>query len=88
MRILTFHEAAGGKDYTGLDNSSLSYLDLSKMLTLDRAVLFGRINFPAAELIVDGESDAETTHTVFVRIVMPVRKDTYIPGELPDLSQP
>ncbi len=88
MRMLTFHEAAGGKDYTGLDNSALSSFDLSKMLKLDRAVLFGQIHLPAAELIVDGASAAITNHTVFVRIVMSVKKDPYIPGELPDLTQP
>ena len=79
LRMLTFHEAAGGRKYTGLDNFPLERLDLSRLLPLNRAVLLGRIKSPAAEVALgdEGTSEPQTvaptqTHT-FVRIVLPVQ---------------
>jgi hypothetical protein len=42
LEIAGFHGAAGGAGYTGLEPGRLARLDLSPLLTLDRAVLVGR----------------------------------------------
>ena len=80
LRMLTFHEAAGGKMYTGLDNNSMRTNDLSPLLALDRAVLFARMEAPATHYtITSGEPPAELTPLPrsntfsYVRIVMPVK---------------
>lgn len=78
-RMLTFYEAADGLGYTGLKNSSLSRGDLTRLLPLKRAVLFGRIASPAAEYVVDGDSVQPRERWTFVRIVLPVK-----PGQAPD----
>ena len=80
LRMLTFHEVAGGKMYTGLDNNSLRLNDLSPLLGLDRAILFARMEAPAAHYsITSGKPPVElkplprlNTYS-FVRIVMPVK---------------
>ncbi|HID23190.1 MAG TPA: DUF4350 domain-containing protein [Planctomycetaceae bacterium] len=86
MQMLTFHEAAGGTRYTGLTNQTWERLDLSPLLRLDRAVLFGRIQVPVARLKLDGQPVAATRHTAFVRLVMPVREHEAIRKELPKLD--
>jgi hypothetical protein len=82
LRMLTFHEVAGGKLYTGLDNNSLRTNDLSPLIVLDRAVLFARMEAPAADYtITSGEPPVElkplprpNTFSI-VRIVLPVKKN-------------
>jgi len=86
MQMLTFHEAAGGTRYTGLTNQTWEHLDLSPLLRLDRAVLFGRIQVPVARLTLDGEPAPPTRHTAFVRLVMPVERHQVIRKELPELN--
>jgi hypothetical protein len=80
IRMLTFHEVAGGKLYTGLDNNSLRQNDLSPLLALDRAVLFARMEAVAADYtITSGEPPAELKPLTrlntfsYVRIVLPVK---------------
>ncbi len=43
FETLTFHRAAGGSGFTGLENRDLAALDLSQLIQLDRAVLIGRL---------------------------------------------
>ncbi len=71
-RMLTFHDAAGGAEYTALQNDPLGRWDLSRLLDLDRAVLFGRIELPATTYRVDGEEMTPRRRTTFIRIVLPV----------------
>jgi hypothetical protein len=72
LRMITFHEAAGGRAYTGLSNKTLDRLELSNLLQTNRAVLFGRLNTPATELQIDGKPSSSARHETYVRIVLPV----------------
>jgi hypothetical protein len=49
FETLTFHRAAGGSGFTGLENRDLAALDLSQLIQLDRAVLIGRLVISADE---------------------------------------
>jgi hypothetical protein len=42
LEVAGFHAAAGGASYTSLELGRLGRLDLSALVTLDRAVLIGR----------------------------------------------
>ncbi|MBM80430.1 MAG: hypothetical protein CMJ78_07545 [Planctomycetaceae bacterium] len=86
IKMLTFHDAAGGTKYTGLRNSSLAKFDLSEILTLERAVLFGKLELdsPINQLELDGESVASTRQSTFVRILVPVETVDIKVRELPD----
>jgi len=56
MRILEiagFHAAAGGVAYTGLPAGRLARLDLSPLLAVDRAVLFGTASDPPPDWTAD-----------------------------------
>ena len=83
LRMVTFHDVAGGSSYTGLTNQSLDRLDFSPLLTLDRAVLFGRMEAPAAQLNLDDEPTNATRQWTFVRLVMPVERKDVLRRELP-----
>lgn len=75
VEVLQFHELAGGKKYTHLDNRPLRHLDLSYFLGYDRAILMGRIAGSDARVTVDGPGavrDPTIETDVFVRIVYPV----------------
>ncbi|HUG91813.1 MAG TPA: hypothetical protein VML55_13325, partial [Planctomycetaceae bacterium] len=74
LRMITFHRAAGGKAYTGLDNHGFRGEELSEMLDLGRAVLFGRVDLAATEFEINGEpaDDRAARRSAFVRIVLPV----------------
>jgi hypothetical protein len=86
LRLLTFHAAAGGSNYTGLENTALSQFDLSPLLQLDRAVLFGRIKMSVAVPRIDGEAVEPTQQVAFVRILLPVKRVESGPRILPDLG--
>jgi len=49
LEIAGFHAAAGGKGYTGLPAGGLAGLDLSPLLAVDRAVLFGTASDPTPD---------------------------------------
>ena len=93
IRMVTFHQAAGGPGYTGLTNAMLGELDLSELvLDLDRAVLFGRIDVPAATILLGGEPVEPSRRSTFVRIVLPVTRQAsesqfLDPGELRRLRE-
>ena len=74
LRILTFHHEAGGTKHTGLTNRLLETEDLSHLLKLGRAVLFGRLDAPIAAVQLDGKAMAPDRETTFIRIVLPVKK--------------
>lgn len=87
MRMLTFHEASGGAEYTGLSNEVLGSGDLSPLLHLNRAVLLGRIDTAAAEVRLDGEAVDAERHLTYVRILLPVSVGA-APERLPDFDPP
>ena len=70
--MLTFHELAGGRDYTGLLNAASSDLEMSDSLPLDRAVLFGKVSVPSATLQLDGQSLTPDQHESFIRVLLRV----------------
>lgn len=87
LRMLTFHEVTGGRAYTGLENEYLEFLDLSDRLGLGRAVLFGRMQAPAARVELDGKVIEPSQHETFVRILLPVRQTGNIRAKLPKLVE-
>ncbi len=74
LRILTFYRRVGGKGYTGLDNDTLRDMDFSERLDLNRAVLFGRVDLPSANLHIKDQKPDENQHATFIRIVLPVKQ--------------
>lgn len=74
VRMLSLHDASGGRSYTGLTNTLLSESDLSQLIRLNRALLIGEVDLPAAELSLDGEQLAPTRTRTFVRILLPVEE--------------
>ena len=74
MRMLTFHQEAGGTAYTGLENGALRTYDWTPLLDLDRAVLVGRIRRPVMRWTVDGKPLEPETKVTIVRLLLPVRK--------------
>ncbi|MFM8952651.1 MAG: hypothetical protein ACKOOF_06275 [Planctomycetaceae bacterium] len=53
LEVAGFHAAAGGVAYTGLPAGRLARLDLSPLLAVDRAVLFGTASDPPPEWTAD-----------------------------------
>jgi hypothetical protein len=75
VQMLMFHEAAGGRNYTGLTHRYQPYLDLSGHLKLNRALLVGRADEPATRLEPAGESAGiagRTDGQAWFRIAIPV----------------
>ncbi|QEG43296.1 hypothetical protein [Roseimaritima ulvae] len=79
--VLAFYNIAGGESYTGLSNEPLRRLDLSEILTDDRALLIGKLEQPSTSLAIsqqqaDGTAvavDATGGQTVsMVRVLLPV----------------
>jgi hypothetical protein len=77
LRMLTFHNEAGGTVYTGLGNGALRQFDWSPLLDLNRAVLVGRVRRPSTRWKVDGQSIEPEQSFAFVRIVLPVKQVRY-----------
>lgn len=82
LRMLTFYSAAGGAGYTRLQNHPLRECDLSPLLKLDRAVIFGRVDAAALELTVDADASTRVRRETYIRIALPVRS---VGGELEEL---
>ena len=77
MEIMMFHDAAGGRDYTGLLNRYQNFVDLSNSLATGHAVLVGKSSQRAADLAsADGIlEDKYDRHWTFYRCVLPVEND-------------
>lgn len=73
IRMLTFHQIAGGTQYTKLRNDMLRKQDLSSIVKLDYAVLVGSVDKPTATLSIDGKPTVPTNYSGFVRLVIPVK---------------
>jgi hypothetical protein len=56
VEMLMWHEAAGGRNYTGLLHRHQGEIDLSDHLRTGRAILIGRAEQPAADLTVNGQT--------------------------------
>ena len=86
LHMVTFHELAGGRDYTGLLNNALADLELSDCLPLDRAVLFGRLNLPGATVQVDGQTLQPDQQETFIRVLLRV-EDAPVELNLPKFEK-
>jgi hypothetical protein len=87
LRMLTYDRIVGGTQYTGLRNDLFRELDLSSLVKLDFAVLFGRIDVPMARLSLDGDTIEPSRYSGFVRLVIPVERATTGTRELPDMEE-
>lgn len=74
VRMLTLHDAAGGRGYTGLTNAVLANLELSKCLSLDRVILIGRIDEPHSALMIDSDTVEPDRRDTFIRVLLPVQR--------------
>ncbi len=93
IRTLTFFEASGGTQYTGIANDMLGSQDLTQLLRLGRAIVFGQLEESTSgpvEVAVGGPSSNVYTparRTTFVRIVLPVEQgDASVPVQLPSMD--
>ena len=74
LRMITFHDVAGGHGYTGLSNDLVRRMHLSGLLYLNRAVFIGQFDVPASALNLNEQASPPTRHTGFVRILLPVKQ--------------
>jgi hypothetical protein len=90
LRMLVFHEAAGGPGFTGLTNDPLGTLDLSRLVNPDAsllkypAVLLARTRSVVTKLQIDGKEVKPENRWTFIRAVLPVdqeKQDTYRGGK-------
>jgi len=75
VQMLMFHEAAGGRAYTGLTHRYQPEIDLSEQIRLGQAVLVGRAKEPISRLEQNGQPLAEAgeaTTWTWYRVVLPV----------------
>jgi hypothetical protein len=87
VRILSFHQIAGGTEYTGLADAALRDLELSEIMQLGRGVLIGRLAAPAARVLVDGETSRPASRETWVRLVFPVlHPDRSVEKSIPRLG--
>lgn len=89
LPILSFHREIGGGGYTGLTNDTLAEHDLTPLLELDRAVLFGYLDQPAAEVTLGEEIEPTIQRTTLVRLLLPVdRSKQQAFRDLPKFDKP
>jgi len=85
LSMVSLHELSGGYGYTGLKNFALRRMELSRHISLNQALLIGRISSPVSTLELDGEMVVPARHDVFVRILLPVEM-TRFSSVLPNLE--
>ena len=74
VAMVTFYEAAGGHDYTGLTNAALRGLELTDLMQRGRAVLIGRLAASPTDVLIDGVSVEPSARSTWVRLVLPVQQ--------------
>lgn len=76
VEIMSCHELAGGRGYTGLDGTYQEFVDLSKLVRDGRAILIGHRPKAATRLVCDGQplDDPAGQAWTFYRFVFPVAK--------------
>jgi hypothetical protein len=75
VEVMLLHQAAGGSDYTKLNQRYQGEIDLTAQLKLGRAILWGEVETPALHLTVNNKnatSNAEK-HWTFYRVLIPVQ---------------
>jgi hypothetical protein len=84
VRMISFHEVAGGSEHTGLAHAALRGLEMTDLMQLGRAVLIGRVAASPARVLVDGAAVEPADHSTWVRLVLPIVQS----GALPDKMIP
>ena len=82
VRVMTFHDDLGGERYTGLTNQILGDEDLSQLLKLGRAILFGRLSQSVASIQQNQTTFEPDRQISFVRLILPVVRSTEVIKEL------
>ena len=79
LNVMMFYEAAGGSGFAGLPFRYQAHIDLSRQLTLGRAVLVAEVDGPTSRLHL-GESlnpagaDSHIDSRTIFRFVLPVER--------------
>ena len=82
LQMMTLHEAAGGKAYTGLEHASLRAFDVTPLISLDRAILIARIPERQTNWEFNGETREPTKQHAYVRLLLPVKREVPDGGAL------
>ncbi|MFM8218049.1 MAG: hypothetical protein ACKOJF_03910, partial [Planctomycetaceae bacterium] len=87
LKMLTFHEAAGGIEYTGLFHAGLGDLELSPQTQVGQGVLIGRLDLPASSVELNGAARPASRQVTLVRLVIPIEQiERASPNQLPKLK--
>ncbi len=83
--MLMFYDLAGGHDYTGLTHDYQPFVEMSRHLNLNRAILVGELDervaqFDVADLATGQKGQYDRSATL-IRIVLPVHKPSALPSE-------
>lgn len=87
LRMLSFHEEAGGTGYTQLTNQAFEGLDCSRQLRLGRAVLFGRLKTAAAAWQLGDAPVKVANRVTYVRMILPVERTGEVLRSIPKLYE-
>jgi hypothetical protein len=74
VRMLSFHEAAGGSTYTGLNHTALDELELIAPMQMGQAIMLAQVDLTAATVELDGTTVEPVRRETFVRFLLPVRQ--------------
>jgi hypothetical protein len=89
IRMITFHEAAGGSEYTGLANAALRGLELTPLMQVGQGVLIGRVASSPARVLVNGAAVEPASQSTWVRLVLPIAQSGALPDKfIPKPSEP
>lgn len=72
VEMMMFHSAAGGESYTQLVNRYQSYIDLTSHLNIGRAILIGRSDSAAMNLVLNDSARKMDRQWTYYRILLPV----------------
>jgi hypothetical protein len=78
LQTMMFYKAVGGREYVQLLDGYQRFVDLSALLGLDRAILVGVAEEPAARLVDNGKplaasDDPHWQHWTYYRFVIPIK---------------
>ncbi|MBN8601863.1 MAG: hypothetical protein J0M26_12595 [Planctomycetes bacterium] len=77
MEMIFFYEAAGGEKYTQLQHRFEPSLDMSDLLSLDRAILLARVRQSEAVIKVtapNGETSYQPESSTYIRCLIPISR--------------
>lgn len=90
LKVMMFYDALGGAKYAGTPNRYLSFLDMSRLIRGDQAVLLARTPAAAGSHWIDGDQpwiNPDDRRWVYYRFVIPLAEEEQVP-EGPMLGPP